>query len=111
MDYKKAIINFTPFEEWLRDVLIAQLGEVGYDSFLETETGFEAFIPESQFNSESVHQLIQAFVNDFSFEISFGNNKNRNWNEEWGKNYFKPLTVGGECVVRAPFHTDFPKAK
>ena len=111
MDYKKAIINFTPFEEWLRDVLIAQLGETGYDSFLETETGFEAFIPENQFDNETVNQIINAWGEDFTFEISFENNKSRNWNEEWEKNYFKPLVIGNECVVRAPFHTDFPKAK
>jgi len=111
LDYKKAIINFTPFEEWLRDVLIAQLGETGYDSFLETETGFEAFIPENQFDNETVNQIINAWGEDFTFEISFENNKSRNWNEEWEKNYFKPLVVGNECVVRAPFHTDFPKAK
>ena len=111
MDYKKAIINFTPFEEWLRDVLIAQLGEAGYDSFLETETGFEAFIPESQFNEESVNQVVQAFSEGFSYDISFEKNKSQNWNEEWEKNYFKPLLVGDKCVIRAPFHTDFPKAK
>jgi len=111
LDYKKAIINFTPFEEWLRDVLIAQLGEAGYDSFLETETGFEAFIPENQFDNETVNQIINAWGEDFTFEISFENNKSRNWNEEWEKNYFKPLVIGNECVVRAPFHTDFPKAK
>ena len=111
MDYKKAIINFTPFEEWLRDVLIAQLGEAGYDSFLETETGFEAFIPENQFNEESVNQVVQAFSEGFTYDISFEKNKSQNWNEEWEKNYFKPLLVGNECVIRAPFHTDFPKAK
>lgn len=111
MDYKKAIINFTPFEEWLRDVLIAQLGETGYDSFLETETGFEAFIPVNRFSIESVVQVIQAFDEGYTFEISFEDNKSQNWNEEWEKNYFKPLVVGGQCVVRAPFHTDFPKTK
>ncbi|MDR2910673.1 MAG: 50S ribosomal protein L11 methyltransferase [Bacteroidales bacterium] len=111
MDYKKAIINFTPCEEWLRDILIAQLGEIGYDSFLETETGFEAYIPENQFNSKSVDDIIQAFSEIFTFEISFEKTKSKNWNEEWEKNYFKPLVVGAECVVRAPFHTDFPKAK
>ena len=111
MDYKKVVVNFTPFEEWFRDVLIAQLGEAGYDSFLETETGFEAFIPENRFNSESINQVIQYFDDDFNFEIYFENSKSQNWNEEWEKNYFKPLTIGNECVVRAPFHTDFPKAK
>ena len=111
MDYKKAVINFAPFEEWLRDVLIARLGEAGYDSFLETETGFEAFIPENRFNSESIDEVIRDFGESFTFEIYFENSKSQNWNEEWEKNYFKPLVVRDECVIRAPFHTDFPKAK
>lgn len=38
MDYYKITIEITPFEEWLRDVLVAQLGEIGFDSFLETES-------------------------------------------------------------------------
>jgi ribosomal protein L11 methyltransferase len=111
MDYKKTIINFTPFEEWLRDVLIAQLGETGYESFIETEKGLEAFIPEKQFNEDDLLQIIRSLSEDFTFEVTFEKIESRNWNEEWEKNYFKPLVVAGECVVRAPFHTDFPQAK
>lgn len=111
MNCKKAIVNIIPFHEWLRDVLIAQLGEIGYDSFLETETGFEAFIPENRFSKEYFYHVIRAFDEDFTFEISFETHESKNWNEEWEKNYFKPLLAGNECVVRAPFHTGFPKAK
>jgi ribosomal protein L11 methyltransferase len=35
----------------------------------------------------------------------------QNWNEAWEKNYFKPVVIGGECMIRAPFHTEFPNAK
>ena len=111
MEYKKVSINFTPFEEWLRDVLTAQLGETGFESFLETETGFEAFIPENQFNEESIQTVLEPFLKNFRFETHSEKIEDKNWNEEWEKNYFKPLVVAGECVVRAPFHTDFPKAK
>ena len=37
--------------------------------------------------------------------------KDRNWNEVWEKNYFKPLIIGNECVIRAPFHDEYPKAR
>lgn len=111
MDYKKVIVNFTPFEDWLRDILISQLGDAGYDSFIETDTGFEAFIPEKQFSSDAVDDIIMPFEETFNFTISAETVKSQNWNEEWEKNYFQPLAIGSECVVRAPFHKDFPKAK
>jgi ribosomal protein L11 methyltransferase len=46
MDYVKTIINISPINEWIRDVISAQLAEIGYESFIETETGLEAFIPK-----------------------------------------------------------------
>jgi ribosomal protein L11 methyltransferase len=111
MDYNKVIININPPEEWLRDVLVAQLGEIGFESFLETETGVEAFIPVTLYNEEEIFEVIKSFEEDFTFEVSNEIIKSRNWNEVWEKNYFKPLVIKDECVIRAPFHTDFPKAK
>jgi ribosomal protein L11 methyltransferase len=111
MDYNKLTINITPFEEWLRDVLIAQLGETGYDSFIETETGVEAFIPTSNYQEDNLFEVIKSFDEEFTFEVSCEIIKSQNWNEVWEKNYFKPLVINNECVIRAPFHTEFPKAK
>ncbi len=111
MDYNKITIRINPFEEWLRDVLTAQLGEIGYDSFLETETGVEAYIPVAHYNENSLFQVIKSFEDDFSFEISNEIIKSQNWNEVWEKNYFKPLLINNECIIRAPFHADYPRAK
>lgn len=111
MNYLKINIKIKPFEEWVRDVLTAQLGETGFESFLETDNGFEAFIPENQFNEENTKAILKPFEENFSFEIYSEKIEDRNWNEEWEKNYFKPLIVAEECVVRAPFHSEFPKAK
>ncbi|MBT3384349.1 MAG: 50S ribosomal protein L11 methyltransferase [Prolixibacteraceae bacterium] len=111
MDYYKITINFIPFEKWLSDVLISQLGEIGFESFVETETGFEAFVPVHQFNEESLNLILNTFEQNFKFSIEKEIIKSQNWNEVWEKNYFKPLVISGECVIRAPFHTDFPKAK
>ncbi len=111
MDYYKIDIKIIPFEEWLRDVLVAQLGETGYDSFVETETGVEAFIPVAGFSETDLEFVLSSFQDDFSFTTEKELIKGRNWNEEWEKNYFKPLVIKNECVIRAPFHTDFPVAK
>ncbi|MCA1758414.1 MAG: 50S ribosomal protein L11 methyltransferase [Bacteroidales bacterium] len=107
----KVAITITPFEDWLRDVLTAELGEIGYESFLETDTGFEGFIPEKDFNEKEVTNMLKNFKGNHTFEVQKELIEEQNWNEVWEKNYFKPLVVGGECLVRAPFHKDFPQCK
>lgn len=110
MDYLKTDIHFTPFEEWLGDVLKSQMGEIGFESFTDSETGFEAYIPENLFIEGNLNFILESYKENFTFKVTREIIKSKNWNEEWEKNYFKPLVIG-ECVVRAPFHTDFPEKK
>ncbi len=111
MDYFKIEIEITPFEDWLRDVLTLQLGEIGFESFVETEAGLEAFIPVENFNEPELTELLRTFNKNFSLRVTKEFIKSQNWNEVWEKNYFKPLAVGGACLVRAPFHKEYPKCK
>jgi ribosomal protein L11 methyltransferase len=111
LDYFKIEIEITPFEEWLRDVLMAQLAETGFESFTETTTGMEAFIPVAAYCETDVFDLLKMFEENFSFQVSKELIKSQNWNEVWEKNYFKPLIIAGECLVRAPFHKECPRCK
>lgn len=104
MKYKKIIIKITPSDETAREIVIAQLSEIGYDSFMEIEEGLEAYIQEdiySQLNGELLPFLNAA---DYKFEISSEDLEEKNWNEEWEKNYFKPIVISDQCLVRSPFH-------
>lgn len=109
MNYLKLAVTITPFEEWLRDVLTAQLSETGFESFVETDDGFEGFIPEKDFNEKEVSNLLKTFDENHTFEVQKELIEEKNWNEEWEKNYFKPLVIADKCLVRAPFHKDYPK--
>ena len=111
MDYIRITLKITPFEEWLRDILVAQLGEIGFDSFIETEGGIEAYIPENKFHDNELQFVLNEFQDDFSFSMEKETIKGRNWNEEWEKNYFEPLLIADKCVIRAPFHKVYPKAQ
>ena len=111
MDYQKVTITITPFQNWLRDVLNSQLAEIGFDSFVEIEDGIEAYIPAKDFDNENLDFVLNAFNKDFSFDVKSEFIEDQNWNEEWEKNYFEPLVIGGECMVRAPFHREYPNAK
>lgn len=111
MDYRKITIGILPYEEWLRDVLIAQMAEIGFDSFVDLNNGMEAYIPADSYEKEKLNEILLNFSDDFKFELKSELIADRNWNEEWEKNYFKPLVVANECVIRAPFHQEFPKLK
>jgi ribosomal protein L11 methyltransferase len=111
MDYKKITIGIYPFQEWLRDILASKLAEIGFDSFVDTDSGFDAYIPAADCNKGELNAVLDEFSEDFSFDVKSELIEDRNWNEEWEKNYFKPLVIKDECVVRAPFHTDYPNAK
>lgn len=111
MDYLKVSIQISPFAEWTRDVVSAELANAGFESFVETENGMEAFIPEKNYSEQSILGVFKPYEEDFNFSVETEKIKSKNWNEEWEKNYFKPLVIKDECVVRAPFHTEYPKSK
>jgi ribosomal protein L11 methyltransferase len=109
MNYIKATFKISPDNQDLRDILVAMLGELGFESFVENENAVDAFIPSGNYSHEILAGL--EFNQLFSFEVETVEIPDQNWNEVWEKNYFKPLIVTGKCVVRAPFHTDYPKAE
>ena len=85
------------------EILIAELGEVGFESFIETETGLNAYIQKSQWQTDLLDQIqiMRSKEADISFTVEeIGHT---NWNAEWESN-FKPVTVDNRCTVRAPFH-------
>lgn len=85
------------------DILIAELGELGYDTFQETENGFQAYISEDQYSEEALREVLErySFAGEFPFQTQ--TIAKQNWNEEWEKN-FEPLFIGDKVSVRADFH-------
>ena len=108
MEYKKITIVISPFQEWLRDIITSQLANIGFDSFVDTKTGVDAYIPAVQYDKGELNAVLDEFSEDFSFDVKSELIEDRNWNEEWEKNYYKPLVVANKCVIRAPFHKEFP---
>jgi len=111
MEYTKLNCSLQPDSEVNREILIAELGNIGYESFTETDDLVEAYIPTPDFSENSLHQL---FPVDFSFFHFSWNSEiipDQNWNEVWEKNYFQPLVIAERCLIRAPFHTDYPKSE
>lgn len=111
LDFIKVFIQINPYEQWISDSLTYQLGNLGFEGFIETGTGLEAYIPEKDFREQPLEALFSAQPD--TVEISWHKEymKEQNWNEEWERNNFKPLVVQDQCVIRAPFHSGFPPCK
>jgi ribosomal protein L11 methyltransferase len=85
------------------EILIAELGFAGFESFVETDEGVTAYIQKDEWY-DTILEDIQ-ILNSEEFEISYTSEEieQTNWNEEWEKN-FNPIIVDDKCSVRAPFH-------
>lgn len=110
-DTVKVSVTIKPYESWFADLLMADLADLGFESFVETTDGFEGFIPAENFAEEPLPALFRDKEGDISIDWKLETIEGRNWNEEWEKNYFKPLVISDQVVVRAPFHTDYPACR
>lgn len=85
------------------EILIAQLEETPFESFIETDNGFSAYIQKQYWNENVLKDITLLDSDEFSIEYTIEEIDQVNWNEEWEKN-FEPIDVDNTCRVRAPFH-------
>lgn len=85
------------------DVLIAQLSDLGFESFVDSDKGFTAYIKEDEFAEVTLNSTISQFKEFFTFDYSKKTIPQQNWNKEWESN-FQPIDIQGKCYIRAPFH-------
>jgi ribosomal protein L11 methyltransferase len=91
------------------EILIAELGYVGFESFVEHNEGLTAYIQKEDWNTSILDAIYILSSEEFKITYTFNEIQQTNWNEEWEKN-FKPIVVDDLVTVRAPFH-DKPKTK
>jgi ribosomal protein L11 methyltransferase len=96
-------VKFSCTEEF-KEILIAELYSLGFDSMMETEEGLEAYVLINDFNKNALDELVKQY-SDAHISYSTSEFENKNWNEEWEKNY-DPIIVEDKCLVRASFHQD-----
>lgn len=96
-------ITICPIEPG-REILISDLSDIDFESFLETEDGAEAYIQESELDMQKVEAVFEKLRQaDFEITHSLSVAEEKNWNEEW-ENNFDPVEIKDLCRIRAPFH-------
>jgi Ribosomal protein L11 methylase len=111
MNYFEVRFFIEPYEEYIADVLTAELGEIGFDSFVPTADSLDAYILENAFDELKLKNLLADFPFEASIDYKITQIESKNWNEEWEKHYFEPIVIGNDCVIHSSFHKDVPKAK
>jgi len=89
------------------EVLIGELSMQGFDSFLETDDGFNAYIQSDKYNEQTLKDFFHK--NHKKIEYVVKAVQSENWNLIW-ESHFKPILVDQKCYVRASFHppSSFP---
>ena len=85
------------------EILIAQLGFVGFESFVENDSGVIAYIQKQDWNAEILDDVFILNSDEFDISYEFKEVAQTNWNAEWEKN-FEPIQVDDLVSIRAPFH-------
>lgn len=103
-NYLEFDFKIEPLQPW-NEILMAELIEIGFDSFTEEHEGILGYIQKDLFNEEALEQLHLLQNPELSISYTFKEMPNINWNEEWEKN-FSPINVENQVSIRAEFHED-----
>ena len=92
-----------PENETLKDMLMELLGATGFDSFMDTDEGFEAYCQEKSLDETELDEILQ--MEQFS-NVKLLKKElipDQDWNATWEASY-EPVIINELCRIKAPFH-------
>lgn len=104
MDYLELKVTLTPQQPW-GDILIAELAEAGFESFVEFDQGIIAYGQTTEVSLEKAiaETFLAAPSVDVTVEIESKVIEHQNWNALWESD-FEPVYVDELVTILAPFH-------
>lgn len=105
MDYLELTISISPHDPWT-EILTAELAELGFESFVETEEGVQAYIPAGRIDLEEVVKKSLLSKNADTIQVYYESKiiPHQNWNAQWESD-FHPVEVENYLTILAPFHS------
>lgn len=82
---------------------MAEVAEAGFDTFMETDEGFEAYTDDSKEDTTQLDFIKDKYKAVQPLIFYLDKVRKQNWNEEWEKNV-EPIIVDKRCLIRAEFH-------
>ncbi|MFZ6000542.1 MAG: 50S ribosomal protein L11 methyltransferase [Bacteroidota bacterium] len=85
------------------EILMAEIADIGFDTFMETDKGFEAYAEEKNFVPSQLEEIQSRYAHVNPLLVLVDKVEKQNWNEEWEKNV-EPIFVDDQILVRSSFH-------
>ncbi len=97
MKYFEVAFTLSPYSTDACDVLAALSGEVGFETFMETEDGLTGYVQQALFNEQTLKETIEDFPFDgISINYNVREAEDKDWNEQWEQEGFEPIVVRGK---------------
>ncbi len=104
MEYFELVVDIDPREPYA-EILVAELAENGFESFMDTETGILAYGQVGEINMDN--PLMNTSLDEIPEGVKLTWNgkiiPQQNWNALWEAD-FKPVEVENYVIIHAPFH-------
>ncbi len=111
MKYLEITFDIPSKEIYIKDILSAELADLGFESFSDEADPFIGYIPQDSFDETKLADLLANFEYEKGISYSLKQAEDKDWNEEWEKNFFQPIVIGDKCVIHSTFHKDYPKVQ
>lgn len=104
MDYYVTKFKISAQDETLkqtcRELLADMVAEAGYESFMDTEEGLDAYVQTTMLNTPMMEQIIGEFPIE-GVEITHKTEaiETQNWNAAWEAEGWEPIRVGDTCII------------
>ncbi len=108
-NFIEVVFTIVSSEDFLSDLLMNELADIGFESFESNELGFKAYIPSKNFDEAQLQQSLAQFQDQYTFGYEVNLIPYKNWNEVWESN-FQAMTISDQVYIYADFHEvkDYP---
>ena len=104
-------VNFTlePYMEAYADAFTASLAEIGFETFVPSGNGLQAYIQQTVFEEEELNKAIAEFpISDVRIRYEVAEAEYEDWNAIWEEEGFHPIVMDDTIVIHDVKHSDVP---
>lgn len=111
MKYLSTTFNIeVPSEELVqpsRELLADSCGEIGYESFVDSDGGIVGYIQQEHYSETMVKEMIEHFpISDVLISYITEDIPDQDWNETWEAEGFAPIIVDGKVTIYDAHHVE-----
>lgn len=90
-----------------RELLADCCGEVGYESFMDTDDGIVGYIQQEEYSEPHLKEMLADFpIKDVTISYVTEVIPDQDWNEAWEAEGFEPIVVDGKITIYDAHHVE-----